>query len=224
MRLAAVLFDCDGVLADSEGLVNALVAEELTVRGWALTPAECQARFLGQTLPMMLPEIEARVGRLPPGWVAEVYGRVTARLAAALGPVPGGPEAVRAVLARGLGAAVGSNSSTAELAVKMGRLGLAEALAGRIVSYQDVPAPKPAPDIWLECARRCGAAPGACIVVEDSLLGLAAARAAGMRVVGFAPAGHEAAAAALAAAGAAPVLREMAALPALLPHLQEATA
>ncbi|MCC7428197.1 MAG: HAD family phosphatase [Alphaproteobacteria bacterium] len=216
MSITAILFDCDGVLADSEGLVNALVAEELTARGWAMTADECRARFIGQTLPMMLPAIEARTGRVPPGWVEAIYGRVVDLLAEALEPVPGALEAVAAMQAAGYATAVGSNSSRAELAVKMRRLGLAGRLAGRVVSYQDVAAPKPAPDIWFECARRCAAAPGGCIVVEDSVLGLGSARAAGMRAIGFAAEGHDAAADALHRAGAVSVLRRLADLPAAL--------
>ena len=74
-RPAAVLFDCDGVLADSEGLVNRVVAEDLTARGWRLSAGRCRETFLGMALPDMLPVIEARVGPLPPDWGAALSAR-----------------------------------------------------------------------------------------------------------------------------------------------------
>jgi beta-phosphoglucomutase-like phosphatase (HAD superfamily) len=119
------------------------------------------------------------------------------------------------VRAMGLGHAVGSNSSRAELAAKLARLGLDGIFEGRVVSYEDVPRGKPAPDIWLRCAALVGAGPAECVVVEDSVTGVRAARAAGMRVFGYAPNG----AAALAAAGAEP-FASMAALPGLLSALE----
>ncbi|WP_135468340.1 HAD family hydrolase [Crenalkalicoccus roseus] len=184
-RPAAVLFDCDGVLADSEGLVNRLVAEDLTMRGWRLSGEQARETFLGMAVPDMLPVIEARVGRLPPGWVPALARRIAARLAAELEPVPGAPEAVRAVVAAGLPVAVASNSGREELAAKLARLGLAPLFAGRAFSFEEVARPKPAPDLYLAAARACGADPARCVVVEDSLLGAKAGIAAGCRVLGL---------------------------------------
>lgn len=211
-RPAAVLFDCDGVLADSEGLVNGLVARDLTARGWPMTGTEAAEHFLGMALPAMVPVIEGRVGPLPPGWSRALSARIAAHMLEALEPVPGAPAAVRAVLAAGLPAAVASNAGRAELAAKLARLGLAEAFAGRVFSFEDVARPKPAPDIYVAAARSCGAAPADCVVVEDSLLGVRAGVAAGCRVLGLT---RETDGAVLAAAGAEP-FPDMAALPGLL--------
>lgn len=211
-RPAAVLFDCDGVLADSEGLVNGLVARDLTARGWPMTGAEAAEHFLGMALPAMMPVIEGRVGPLPRDWSRALSVRIAAHMLEELEPVPGAPVAVRAVLAAGLPAAVASNSGRAELAAKLARLGLAEAFAGRVFSFEDVARPKPAPDIYVAAARSCGADPADCVVVEDSLLGVRAGLAAGCRVLGLA---RETDAGVLAAAGAEP-FPDMAALPALL--------
>jgi HAD superfamily hydrolase (TIGR01509 family) len=210
-RPAAVLFDCDGVLADSEGLVNRLVAEELTARGWPISAEACRETFLGMALPAMLPVIEARVGRLPARWAEALSVRIAAAMSREAEPVPGALPAVR-MAAAGLPLAVASNSARAELDAKLERLGLAALFAGRVFSFEDVARPKPAPDIYLAAARSCGAAPGDCVVVEDSLLGVRAGLAAGCRVLGLV---GETDASVLAAAGAEP-FASMAALPSLL--------
>ena len=211
-RPAAVLFDCDGVLADSEGLVNRLVAEELTARGWPISAEQCRETFLGMALPAMLPVIEARVGRLPSRWPEMLSVRIAAAMCREAEPVPGALDAVRAVAGAGLPVAVASNSARAELDAKLDRLGLAAVFGGRVFSFEDVARPKPAPDIYLAAALACGAAPGDCVVVEDSLLGVRAGVGAGCRVLGLA---RESDASVLAAAGAEP-FAAMAALPALL--------
>jgi HAD superfamily hydrolase (TIGR01509 family) len=212
-RPAAVLFDCDGVLADSEGLVNRLVAEELTARGWPISADSCRETFLGMALPDMLPVIEARVGRLPRRWAAALTERIAVAMLREMEPIPGALQAVRAVAEAGVPAAVASNAARAELDAKLERLGLAALFAGRVFSFEDVARPKPAPDIYLAAARACGAAsPGDCVVVEDSLLGVRAGLAAGCRVLGLV---GESDASVLAAAGAEP-FGSMAALPGLL--------
>ncbi len=223
--VAAILFDCDGVLADSEAIANALVADDLTARGWVMTRHEAEHRFLGLSLPQMLPMIEAELGRMPAGWAENLSDRITEAMAREVIAIEGALEAVAAVRATGLGHAVGSNSSRAELVAKLGRLGLAETFAGRVVSYQDVASGKPAPDIWLRCASLVGAEPARCVVVEDSLAGVRAARAAGMRVLGYAPADTSGGGTAerLAAAGALPFAR-MAELPGLIEALRNGKA
>nr|WP_256476404.1 HAD family phosphatase [Siccirubricoccus soli] len=206
------MFDCDGVLADSEGLSSRVVAEALAERGWRISPAECQEVFLGMSITAMLPVIEARVGPLPEGWTLGIAQRISQAVESSLEPIPGALAAVAAVAEAGLPMAVASNSTAAELRVKLIRLGLAEAFGPRVFSFEDVPRPKPAPDIYLAAAASCGAAPEACVVVEDSLLGARAGIAAGCRVLGFA---RETDAGVLAAVGAEP-FRDMAELAGLL--------
>lgn len=183
--LAAVLFDCDGVLADSEGLVNHLVAADLTTRGWAMSAAEARETFLGMALPDMVPMVVARVGELPAQWGPVLSAGIAKALLAELQPIRGAREAVRAVAAAGIPVAVASNSSRSELATKLALLGLAKAFAGRAFSFEDVARPKPAPDMYLAAARACGADPRDCVVVEDSLPGAQAGIAAGCRVLGL---------------------------------------
>jgi HAD superfamily hydrolase (TIGR01509 family) len=211
-RPRAVLFDCDGVLADSEMMVNTLVAEQLTALGWPITAAQSRETFLGMALPDMVPRIEARVGRLPADWVESLSSLIAHEMMRRTPAVPGAAEAVRAVAAAGLAVAVASNSGRAELMAKMRSLGLATVFADRVFSFEDVDRPKPWPDIYLAAAAACDAAPQDCVVIEDSVPGVRAGVAAGCRVFGFA---LETPAAVLGSFGAVPFFA-MSDLPALL--------
>ena len=212
VRPAAVLFDCDGVLADSEGLVNAIIAEDLTARGWRISAEQARETFLGMASSVMRPMIEARVGPLPADWLATLSDRIAMEMAHALQPIPGALAAVAAVRAAGVPVAVASNSARKELLAKLERIGLAEAMGDRVFSYEDVARPKPAPDLYLAAAEACGAAPADCVVVEDSLLGARAGIAAGCRVLGLT---RETDASIFSAIGAVP-FAAMADLPQLL--------
>jgi HAD superfamily hydrolase (TIGR01509 family) len=185
MMIKAVLFDCDGVLADSEGVANGVVAEELTALGWRMNAHEAQHEFLGMALPDMEPRIEARLGKLPEGWSKELGRRIEGGLTTGLRPIPGAEAALKAVKAAGLPMALCSNSSRGELAVKMRVLGFAHYFEGRIFSFEDVELPKPAPDLYLAAAKACGVRPEDCLVVEDSATGAAAGMAAGCQVLGI---------------------------------------
>ncbi|WP_431285986.1 HAD family hydrolase [Humitalea sp. 24SJ18S-53] len=199
IRPGAVLFDCDGVLADTEGTVNRMVAEDLSLRGWPMDGVQARQHFLGLSLPDMVPIIEARTGPLPRGWGVALSAKIAAILAAGVDPIPGAQAAVAAVAAAGIPVACASNSSRQELAVKLPALGLDGFFAGRAFSFQDVARPKPWPDLWIAAAASCGVRPADCVVVEDSLTGVASARKAGCRVLGFA---HPGEGPGLAAAGA----------------------
>jgi HAD superfamily hydrolase (TIGR01509 family) len=212
IRPRAVLFDCDGVLADTEILVNTLVAEQLSALGWPMSAAESRATFLGMALPDMVPRIEARVGALPADWVEELSTLIAHEMQRRTPPMPGAAEVVHAVAAAGVPVAVASNSGRAELMAKMRSLGLATVFGERVFSFEDVDRPKPWPDIYLAAAASCDAAPRDCVVIEDSVPGVRAGRAAGCRVLGFA---HETPAGVLSAHGAEP-FASMADLPAFL--------
>ncbi|UPY37113.1 HAD-IA family hydrolase [Sediminicoccus sp. KRV36] len=187
VNIAAILFDCDGVLADSEGLSNAIVAEEVSLLGWALDAEAAHRAFLGLSLPDMRPLIEQRLGQLPHGWEAALRARIARELEAALQPIPGARAALEAGAAAGLPMAVCSNSGRDELAMKLRVLGFDHFFAGRVFTFQDVPRAKPAPDLYLAAAAACGVAPADCLVVEDSPAGVAAGLAAGCRVVSLVP-------------------------------------
>lgn len=181
--IRAVLFDCDGVLADSEGIANAIVAEELSALGWVMDADVARREFLGMCLPDMRVVIERRLGALAPGWDAVLGARIAEELGRRVAPMPGAEVALQGVTTLGLPMAVCSNSGRAELAMKMRVLGFADYFAARIYSFEDAARPKPAPDLYVMAARACGVDPTAALVIEDSAAGIAAGLAAGCQVV-----------------------------------------
>jgi HAD superfamily hydrolase (TIGR01509 family) len=186
--LRLVIFDCDGVLVDSEPVANRVVAAELTRLGWPMTGEECQVRFLGLSFSGMVPSIEAQLGRpLPARWADDLEAGLVTVLAEEVELIHGAAAALAETTRLGLPWRVASNSSHAELRAKFGRNGLGDLVAGRLHSHHDVPHGKPAPDLFLAAAAAEGVAPEACLVIEDSLPGVRAAMAAGMTCLGFCP-------------------------------------
>ena len=190
--LRLLIFDCDGVLIDSEPLCDRVVAEELTALGWTMTPAESGRLFLGLSFYDMCPMIEAKLGRpLPIDWVGMLVTKLTVVLANEVEAVPGARDVLEATNALGLKWRIASNSSHQEMQAKFVRTGLHELVAGRVHSAEDVVAGggrgKPAPDLFLAAAATAGIAPVSCLVIEDSLHGVLAAKAAEMQCLGYAP-------------------------------------
>jgi HAD superfamily hydrolase (TIGR01509 family) len=187
-----VIFDCDGVLIDSEALCDRVVSAELHHAGWALSPADCHRRFLGLTFPDIQRAAETHLGRpLGAGWIEHLVQRVSTVMAAEAEPIPGARAALEATIALGLPFRIASNSSHTEMTAKFARSGLADIVQGRIHSaYDMIPLGKrgkPAPDLFLAAAAAENVPPQACVVVEDSLAGVRAAVAAGMICLGFSP-------------------------------------
>ncbi|MGA9867018.1 MAG: HAD-IA family hydrolase [Acetobacteraceae bacterium] len=215
--LRLVIFDCDGVLIDSEPVCNRVVAEALTRLGWPMTAEICEQRFVGMSFHDMQPVVEARLGRaLPASWIADLATDVARTMETEAVVVPGAKAAIRAVASLGLDWRVASNSSHQEMAAKFGCTGLAGLVAGRLHSSEDAIAEggrgKPAPDVFLRAARSAGIEPAACLVIEDSAHGARAAKAAGMECLGFCPNGDGA----LLAAEGAVLFHSLADLPGLL--------
>jgi HAD superfamily hydrolase (TIGR01509 family) len=205
-----VIFDCDGVLVDSEPIANRVLAEELTRAGLPTTTEESMRAYMGRRTEDWLPLAEQQAGRaLGADFVARVRARTLEAFRRELRPVPG----VGAALARiRVPACVASSSTPDRLRVALELTGLAGRFVGRVFSASEVERGKPFPDLFLFAARRMGVAPGACAVVEDTERGVQAAIAAGMTAFGYAAASD---AAALARAGAR-VFKEMVELPTLL--------
>jgi HAD superfamily hydrolase (TIGR01509 family) len=179
-----VIFDCDGVLIDSERLavrVDVLMLREL---GWPLSEEEVIERFVGRSDRDTQAAIEAQLGRkLPDGWEKQFKPLYDQTFAADLAPVEGVLEALDEIT---LPSCIASSGTHEYLRHMLGLTGLYDRFAGRIFSVEDVATGKPAPDLFLHAARRMTAKPGGCVVVEDSRAGVQAARAAGMRVLAFA--------------------------------------
>ena len=189
LPLQLVIFDCDGVLIDSEPASRRLLAAEATSLGWPMTPHDMR-RFTGLTWSAIQPVFEAAIGRsLPSTWPADLQSRLIDIMAHGVPAMPGARAALEATAALGLPYRIASNSSHQEMATKFNHTGLAALVAGRMHSARDVARGKPAPDLFLAAAAAQGVPPEACLVVEDSVPGLQAAHAAGMIVVAFAPDG-----------------------------------
>jgi HAD superfamily hydrolase (TIGR01509 family) len=179
-----VIFDCDGVLIDSERLAVKVDVEVLGELGWPLTEAEVIKRFVGRSDRDAHAEIEAYLGhRLPHGFDEAVEHRYRDAFADALTPVEGVLDALDQIA---LPTCVASSGTHDHMRFTLGLTGLYERFAGRIFSAEDVANGKPAPDLFLYAAARMATPPAGCVVVEDSGPGVHAARAAGMRVLAFA--------------------------------------
>ena len=182
--LELVIFDCDGVLVDSERLAVRIDVQVLAKLGWTITEAEVIERFVGRSDVSIKADIEAHLGRaLPDDWGAEFESLYRAAFAAELKPVSGVVEALDRIT---LPTCVASSGSHDKMRFTLGLTGLYERFAGRIFSAYEVARGKPAPDLFLHAAARMGVAPEACAVIEDSRFGIEAARAAGMRAFGYA--------------------------------------
>lgn len=206
MRLPAIIFDCDGVLIDSEGLASRVEAELLRELGLELTVEETQDLFLGKTVDGVLDVIATRTGKRPGSIFTYNWAFATAHaFMHELEPMPGVRELVEELRRGGHPLAVASQSPLARVRFSLEVTGLADLFGEHVYVTSMVARPKPAPDIYLLAARKLGVDARDCVVIEDSPAGAAAARGAGMRALGYAPADT---AAAMEASGAI-VLRSM---------------
>ncbi len=200
------------MLVDSEPLANRVLAELLSEIGLPTRYEDALRIYKGRSWATCMELVEQRLGRTPPAQLAERYReRVFSELRREPRPVPGVAEALAGISTP---KCVASSSDPERLRISLASAALLEVFEGRLFSATQVPRGKPAPDLFLHAADTLGALPAQCAVIEDSVLGIEAARAAGMTPFGFA--GTESAdAGALAAAGAR-VFDDMRALPGLL--------
>lgn len=182
-----VIFDCDGVLVDSEHLAQQVEMAMLAELGWPITAQEMADHHLGRSWPTIRANIEAHLGRpLPDDFRARAVAQTHALFEAELAAVDGVLEAIDAVTAHGWATCVASSGSHERIRFSLGLTGILPVFDGRIFSAEDVRHGKPAPDLFLHAAARSGFLPPQCVVVEDSPAGVAAARASDMLVVGYA--------------------------------------
>lgn len=216
MKFEAVLFDCDGVLVDSEPLTHGVLCAMLNEAGWALSLDECMQIFVGKTVRSEAARIEAHTGQpLTDAWMAAFYARRNVELQTRLQPIPGAVDAVRAIHAQLDGRiACASGADRQKVEMQLAQVGLAPYFGDRVFSGHEMPRTKPAPDVYLAAAAAVGIAPDRCLVVEDTVTGVAAGVAAGATVVGYSPSafGHGSPEA-LRAAGAVWVIDDMGRLP-----------
>jgi HAD superfamily hydrolase (TIGR01509 family) len=226
-----VIFDCDGVLVDSEPISNRVLAEALTAEGLPTTLEEALAEYKGLLLSDVLARAEAKLGRaLPRGWVAAYERERIVAFRRDLAPITGAAQAIERVKRAGVGVCVASQGKLEKTRLTLGLTGLLDLFPdGALFSAYSVARGKPHPDLFLHAAGVMGAGPSRCVVVEDTPIGVTAAARAGMRVLGYSAdtdtadadtdtdvADADAGAAELRAAGAEALLSSLAELPPLL--------
>ena len=216
MKFEAILFDCDGVLVDSEPITNGVLRDLLEEAGWVLTPEDCMRLFIGKAVREERQMIEAATGRpLTEDWMQLFYERRNRALEAQLEIVAGADAAVAAAHShaqRRIACASGADRFKVEM--QLTKVGLMDFFAGRIFSGHEMARSKPAPDVYLAAAQHLQAPPQQCLVIEDSATGVLAGVAAGATVWAYCPLPQQGAA--LRQAGASHLFEHMAQLPQLL--------
>ncbi|WP_433790077.1 HAD family hydrolase [Actinoplanes sp. CA-252034] len=216
----AVLFDCDGVLVDSEAITNAVLRTMLHELGWQISEADCFRLFVGRALRDETAVIEAHTGfTVTDEWLGDFRKRRNDALVLDLLPIPGAVAAAREIdrLYRGnLACASGADRHKVEL--QLTKVGLDTVFAGKVFSGMETPRSKPAPDVYLAAAAALGVDPARTAVVEDTPTGVRAGVAAGATVYGYCPpdSPSHSTPRALLDAGASFILTDMARLPAEL--------
>jgi HAD superfamily hydrolase (TIGR01509 family) len=211
-RPRLVIFDCDGVLVDSEPITNRILSAQLTRHGLPTSVEDCAERWVGGTVAGIFREARARGAPLPDDWVEATYAIYFETLAREVEPISGVGAMLDRLDAAAVPYCVASNGPVRKMEVTLGRCGLAKRLDGRVFSAHVVGSTKPEPGLFLHAAAAMGVAPADCTVIGDSPNDAMAARAAGMRCLGYS---RETPAERLAALGAE-TFDDMAALPALL--------
>jgi HAD superfamily hydrolase (TIGR01509 family) len=219
LKFDAVLFDCDGVLVDSEPITNGVLREMLRDLGWSLTVEECMRQFVGKAVIDEVAIIEAKTGFLiTDEWMAEFRQRRNDALTERLEAIPNIHAAVAAAHKHFAGRiACASGADRFKVELQLQKVGLMEYFKGHVFSGHEMPRSKPAPDVYLAAAEALGVDPRRCAVVEDTVTGVTAGVAAGATVFGYSPGGPgHSPAEALMAVGAVQVFTDMAQLPGLL--------
>ncbi len=215
----AVLFDCDGVLVDSEPITNGVLRDMLEEAGWTLTKEDCMRIFVGKAVKDEAALIESRTGRpVTPEWLRGFWARRNEALDRELVEVPGAPSAVRALHVALQGRiACASGADRGKIELQLRKIGILDAFEGRIFSGHETPRSKPFPDVYLAAAAALGVDPARCAVIEDTVTGARAGVAAGATVFGYSPGGlGHSGAEALRAVGVARIFTDMAELPDVL--------
>ena len=222
MKPQAVLFDCDGVLVDSEPITNGVLRDMLEEQGWALSSEDCMRLFVGKAVIDNAELIESHTGKpLTDAWMAGFRQRRNTALELHLQPIGNIHQAVHLLHTHFDGRiACASGADRFKVELQLQKTGLMPYFEGRIFSGHEMPRSKPWPDVYLAAAAALGIEPECCLVVEDSVTGVMAGVAAGAIVIGYSPPelGHDAPDG-LRRAGALHVVTDMAELPPLAMHL-----
>jgi HAD superfamily hydrolase (TIGR01509 family) len=212
MNFDAVLFDCDGVLVDSEAITCGVLRDMFEEQGWHMTLAECMQRFVGHSVKSQRTMIEAHTGvPLTDAWLQQFFERRNVRLTQQITAIEGVHEAVSHLHEHCQGRiAVASGADRFKVEMMLAKVGLDRFFTGRIFSGHEMPRSKPHPDVYLAAAAHLNVPAARCLVVEDTTVGITAGVAAGATVWAYAPVGADGQA--LLAAGASRLLPDMHAL------------
>lgn len=184
-RPGLVIFDCDGVLVDTERTSNMRLAEWLTEAGYVVSYEDCRRTFVGQSMASVQARVRAADVDLGDDFVQRWNEGLPTLFAAGLEPVAHIREAVEAIVAAGVPHCVASSGQLTKMHLTLGLTGLLPLFEHALYSVSMVTRGKPFPDLFLHAAGAMGHAPDACVVVEDSVAGVMAARAAGMRALAY---------------------------------------
>ena len=186
MNYKLVIFDCDGVLVDSEAIGNRFISEALTLAGIPISAEGALSKFLGGKLTQIKEDAEKQLGfSLPANWVDEIYKKQFSEFRKNLKSISGIEDVLDVLERINTPICVGSNGPLNKMEVSLGVTKLKDRFLGRIFSADQVENPKPAPDLYLYCADQMGVLPQHCLVIEDSPRGASAGVAAGMSVFGY---------------------------------------
>lgn len=185
MSAELVIFDCDGVLVDSEPITNRLLAEDMTCHGLPLSTEGAIDLFVGGTIKSAFDQARLLGATLPDDWVEDFYGRMIEALGQEVVAIEGAHALLDRLDAEGIPYCVASNGPMRKMEVTLNRTALWSRVKGRIFSAHDVGVAKPHPGLFLHAASSLGAFPNQAVVIEDSVSGVRAAQAAGMRCMGL---------------------------------------
>jgi HAD superfamily hydrolase (TIGR01509 family) len=214
-----IIFDCDGVLVDSEIISCRAHAATLTRHGYPITEDQVLQRFLGRSMRQATLEVESELGRrLPDDFDRQVYAEIFQSFATSLQATPYMAETLARIT---LPVCVASSGAPEKISASLNRVGLYHRFSPHIFSAVQVKQGKPAPDLFLFAAEQMKVSPGRCLVIEDSVSGIAAAQGAGMTVLGYAGGSHcrPGHAEMLSAAGAAATFDDMRELPGMIARM-----
>jgi HAD superfamily hydrolase (TIGR01509 family) len=184
---AIVIFDCDGVLVDTEAVSNEVMSAALAHHGYRISVEESRRRFVGRTMESIQSEVEAEVGRpLGTDWPERVRTATEAAFDRGVRPIPGVEEAIKAVIGAGLKYCVASSGRFSKMRKSLGQAGLLHYFDHVMFSAEQVQRGKPAPDLFLFASARMEGIAAECVVIEDSVPGVQAGFAAGMRTLAYA--------------------------------------
>lgn len=189
MRPELIIFDCDGVLVDTEVVSNQILVSNLAGYGLSLTLTEAMALFVGGSMQGVKKSAEELGAKLPSNWVEEIYDQTYAKLREGVEPVEGIELVLRTLQQAGLSFCVASNGSIEKMGITLGSTGLADFFEGAMFSAHELKVWKPDPGLFLAAAAQFSVAPAACMVVEDSHNGVLAASNAGMCCCAYTPEG-----------------------------------